>query len=81
MSFFVLRFSSRRGHEPVIERFETSAAALERLLEEERRLEGTDEGVVLLVAEDEADLLETHAHYFRSFGALRDAAEAEEAVG
>jgi hypothetical protein len=80
MSFFLLRFT-RKGREPNIERFENSDEALERLFEEERRTFGTEEGVVLLVADDEASLRETHAHYFESLGSLRDAAEKEEPVG
>jgi hypothetical protein len=78
MSYFLLRFSRRAQEPTIIERFEDSDDALERLSEEEERVRGTGEGVVLLVADDEADLQRTHAHYFKSFGVLRD--EAEEPV-
>jgi hypothetical protein len=80
MSYFLMRYTRLGREDPIIERFEDSDEALERLSEEEKRVRGTNEGVVLLVADDEADLRRTHAHYFQSLNELRDEAEAEEKV-
>ena len=70
MSVFLLTFSRRNGADPVVERFEDANEAMTLYAERERELRGTDRGVVLLVAEDEATLRRTHGHYFKDIDEL-----------
>jgi hypothetical protein len=67
MSNFLVFYSRKRQEEPRVERVDDSDEAVRRLLDAERKLAGDPlHGVVLLVAEDEADLRRTHSHYFSS---------------
>jgi len=75
MSYFLLWFGPH-GREPRIERYEDGDKAFARLATAEVQVRSRPgEGVVLLVARDEADLRETHSHYFESFDELTEAAQ------
>jgi hypothetical protein len=75
MSYFLLWFGPRRG-EPRIVRYEDSDEAFKSLAVAEAEVHSIPgDGVVLLVARDEADLRETHSHYFESFDELTEAAQ------
>jgi hypothetical protein len=77
MSHFLVIFDRRRRADAEVQQIEDAQEAMERLFEIERELRGdSDRGVVLLVADDEQTIRATHAHYFRSFDELVDAAAA-----
>lgn len=64
MSLFLLTFSRGEGHAPDLQRYEDPQAAMAEFVTRERELRGTNRGVVLLIADDEATLRRTHSHYF-----------------
>ncbi len=71
MSHFLVIYNRRRGVEPQVERIDDQREAQERLFQIEDDLVGDpDRGVVLLVAEREEDLRETHGHYFATVDQL-----------
>jgi hypothetical protein len=75
MSHFVLIFDRRRPGSPKVERYEDSKVAQERLFEVELELHGDAEhGVVLLYADSEESLRQTHASYFQDLDELLETA-------
>lgn len=72
MSYFVLTFTRGDGTQPELERYEDRDLAMDRFTAMERRLrkDGTDRGVVLLIADDEETLRRTHSHYFMTLDEL-----------
>ena len=68
---FLIFYTRGRDSEPVIERIDDHDEAVRRLFKAERELANDPaRGVVMLVADDEADLRRTHAHYFFSLEEL-----------
>jgi hypothetical protein len=64
MSLFLLTYSRRTGAQPDIERFEDPRTAWDCFTAREQELRGSEKAVVLLIAEDEDTLRQTHSHYF-----------------
>jgi hypothetical protein len=64
MSLFLLTYSRRSGAQPKIERFEDPRAAWDQFTAREQELRGSEQAVVLLIAEEEDTLRQTHSHYF-----------------
>jgi hypothetical protein len=79
MSHFILLFTRdrRAGTETIVERIEDSEAALARLFEIETELrDRPEQGVVMLVAEDEETVRATHSQYFKSLDQLLEVVDA-----
>jgi hypothetical protein len=74
MSHFIVVYDRLLGGEPSLEKFEDSDAASKRLSELEHEFRRSDgRRVVLLTADDEETLRQTHSHYFfRSVDDLLD---------
>jgi hypothetical protein len=73
MSFFLLTY--KRGmprEDPTLESFEDPLEAMETFVAAERMHRDQDDGhsVVLLIADDEVTLRQTHSHYFASADAM-----------
>ena len=67
MSHFLVFYSRNRNDDPRVVLVEDERDAVRQLLEAERRLaDNPSQGVVMLVADNEADLRRTHSHYFES---------------
>ena len=79
MSYFLVFYSRGVGDEARVKRLEDEGEAIHQLLEAERELAADpSHGVVMLVAESEDDLRQTHSHYFAASvkDLLRDSAVA-----
>lgn len=70
MSLLLLTFTRGASVDPEIERFEDPEEAMREFADRERELRGSERGVVLLIAEDEATLRKTHSHYFQTLDEL-----------
>ena len=71
MSHFLVIYDKTRPGATEVECIDDPSDAQRRLFEVEEELRGDpDRGVVLLVAEREADLHRTHAHYFQTLDEL-----------
>jgi hypothetical protein len=77
VSHFIVIYDRRRRHDARVERIEDADEALARLRELESAGRGDlKSGVVMLVADDEDTIRETHSQYFRSLDELVELAEA-----
>jgi hypothetical protein len=75
MSHFVLIFDRLRPGSPKVERYEDARVAQARLFEIEFEQHGDSEhGVVLLYADSEESLRQTHASYFLDLDELLETA-------
>jgi hypothetical protein len=77
VSHFIVIFDRRRRADAEVVRIDDPEEAVKRLFEVETSLRGDKtRGVVMLVADDEETIRETHSHYFKSFDELLELAEA-----
>ena len=76
MSHFLVIYDRDRRTAPRVEEIDDPEEAVARLFQVEDELRSDpDRGIVMLVADDEATIRQTHAHYFKSLDELLELVE------